>query len=168
MILLAVNVLAALLSAMRKGQAAGIIDHEAAGAVVISSGFLSGFNQETAGMAVFVMVLLLAGYVGAFAFARPRTGSPFAEQSAAVAGAGTAICKPVAAPGLQALALGYYVRQHHDKDVSVVLLPSGNHVEADIRKNGLLVDKLSIKDGKVAERRTGLKEWVFEELMLVN
>ncbi len=105
MILLAVNVLAALLSAMRKGQAAGIIDHEATGAVVISSGFLSGFNQETAGMAMFVMVLLLAGYVGAFAFARPRTGSPFAEQSAAVAGAGTAICKPVAAPGLQALAL---------------------------------------------------------------
>ncbi len=41
-------------------------------------------------------------------------------------------------------------------------------MEADIRKNGLLVEKLSIKDGKVLERRTGLKEWVFEELMLVN
>ncbi|MGC2424592.1 MAG: MFS transporter [Nitrospirota bacterium] len=166
-ILLGINILAALLSAMRKGQAAGIIDHEAAGAVVISTGFLSGFNQETAGMATFVLVLLLAGYVGAFAFARPRAGSPFAAQSAS-ASAGAGICSPVSAPGLSALALGYYVRQHHDKDVSVVLTPSGNHVEADIRKNGLLVDKLAIKDGKISERRTGLKEWVFEELMLVN
>lgn len=168
MILLALNVIAALLSAMRKGQASGIIDHEASGAVVLSSGFLSGFNQETAGIAAFVMALLLAGYIGAFAYARPRTGGPFAAQSAGEAAAGAGMCLRAAAPELSALALGYYARQHHDKDVSVVLTPSGNYVEADIRKNGLLVERLSIKDGKIAERRTGLKEWVFEELMLVN
>jgi EmrB/QacA subfamily drug resistance transporter len=168
-ILLAVNILAAVLSAMKKGPAAGIIDHEASGAVILSSGFLSGFNQETAGMAAFVLVLLLAGYVGAFAFSRPRIGGgPFAEQGAAASGGPAAVCTRAMAPQLSALALGYYVQKHHDKNVSVVLVPSGNHVEADIRKNGLLVAKLSIKDGKIAERRTGLKEWVFEELMLVN
>ena len=166
MVLLGLNILAAVLSAVRKGQAAGIIDHETAGAVVLSSGFFSGFNQETMGMAMLVLAILLAGYVGAFAFARPRYGTPLIASNASAPV--EASVRIAAAPDLRALAVGYYAQKHHDRDVSVDLRPRGDHVEADIRKNGLLVERLSIKGNQIAERRTGMKDWVFDQLMLVN
>jgi EmrB/QacA subfamily drug resistance transporter len=75
MVLMAVTMLSAFLSSVRKVKAVAIIDHEAAETALVSSGFFNGFSRESRGMALFIMLLLFAGITGAFASSRLTSGS---------------------------------------------------------------------------------------------
>jgi len=66
MVLMAVTMLSAFLSSVRKVKTAAIIDHEAAETALVSSGFFNGLSRESRGMALFIMLLLFAGVTGAF------------------------------------------------------------------------------------------------------
>ncbi len=81
-VLLAINVLTAFLSAAGRVKTTAIIDHESTGTVVISSGFFNGFGQEARGIALFIMLLLFTGVVGAFASSRIRNENSFGYQAA--------------------------------------------------------------------------------------
>jgi EmrB/QacA subfamily drug resistance transporter len=167
-VLLAVNVLAAILSALRKDTATGIIDHDITGALVISSGFFNGFSQETAGMAILITAILFAGYIGLYAFARQRavdfasSGRGAVSAEVVPAQAGHAAYDP------KSIALAYYVKNYNDKDVSISVRNKGDHFEADVRKFGFLVKRLEVKGDKVTERRTGIRELELDQLVLVN
>ncbi|MEJ2032247.1 MAG: MFS transporter, partial [Deltaproteobacteria bacterium] len=162
MILLAVNVLSAFLSAARSGQRFAIIDHEKAGTVVVSSGFFSGFNQEAKGIALFTMLLLCTGLFGAFASSRlAGSGSilPRAAHSQILQQEKVQAQKVAAA---RKLALTYYAGKYHDSDVRVKVIPHGDRMEAEVIKNGMLVKKLSIRGTTITEHRTGIREWMFD------
>ncbi|MDA8165740.1 MAG: MFS transporter [Desulfobacteraceae bacterium] len=156
-VLLAVNVLSAFLSAARSGERYAIIDHEMAGGVVVSSGFFSGFDQEAKGIALLTMLLLCTGVFGALASSRLINETSFLPQAS-----------PICAPGqVQALAnakkqaLAYYAGKYHDADVQVKVASRGDHMEADVSKNGMLVDRLSIRGKNITEHRTGVGAWIF-------
>ncbi|MDA8085436.1 MAG: MFS transporter, partial [Nitrospiraceae bacterium] len=170
-VLLAVNVLSAFLSAVRRGKATAIIDHGVAGTAVISSGFFNGFSQEAAGMALFVALLLFTGVLGTFAASRFMGNGAFqpgSVQSASMSSAGCASVQAQSLLNARSLALNYYEKKYNDKDVSVYVTPSDNHFEAEIRKNGALMKKLSIKGNVVTEEKTGIRDWVFDLLNLVS
>ncbi len=70
MVLMAVTVLSAFLSSVRNVGTAPIVDPEATERTLVSSGFFNGFSRESKGMALFIMLLLVAGVTGAFASSR--------------------------------------------------------------------------------------------------
>jgi EmrB/QacA subfamily drug resistance transporter len=70
MVLMAVTMLSAFLSSVRKVKTGAIIDHEAADTALVSSGFFNGLSRESRGMALFIMLLLFAVVTGAFASSR--------------------------------------------------------------------------------------------------
>ena len=168
--LLAFNILSALLSSVRKDKSAAIIDHEIAGAVVISSGFFNGFNQDTFGMALFVMLVLMAGLLGTFAFTRPGNGPALVPEAARSAPLfeGRYASQGQAVTDAKKLAMAYYVKKYNDPDVSISVRPSGDHMEARVMKNGLLVKKLSIEGNSITEERTGMRDWIIDQFVLVN
>ncbi len=161
-VLLAINVLAAFLSAARSGKKAVIIDHELAGTGLISSGFFNGFSQEARGTALFVMLLL---FTGAFALTQVYRGNSFFHnvQDEAVAACSRTIDQQQISEARE-LAVAYYTKKYHDSDISVDIRPAGDHMQADIRKEGVLVKELSIKGKTVTEQRTGLRYWILELL----
>jgi MFS family permease len=165
-VLLTINILSALLSAVRRVKAAAIIDHEAAGTVVISSGFFNGFGQEARGTALFIMLLLFTGIGVAFASSRMRSESyPVRQTIQSVqedVGQGQRISDT------EKLAAAYYAKKYNDTDVLVEVVPHGNHMEADVIKHGILVKRLSIEGNAVVEHGTGLRAWVSELVNSVN
>jgi len=70
MVLMAVTILSAFLSSIRKVKTVAIIDHEATETTLVSSGFFNGLTRESRGMALFIILLLFAGVTGAFASSR--------------------------------------------------------------------------------------------------
>ena len=66
------------------------------------------------------------------------------------------------------LAMAYYAKKYNDTDVSIEVIPRGDHMEADVIKHGVLVKKLSIEGNKIIEHGTGLREWALELLNNVN
>ncbi len=171
MILMAVTILSAFLSSVRKVKTVAIIDHEAAGTAVVSSGFFNGFSQESRGMALFIMLLLFAGVIGTFASSRLSSASfpaPKTVQSLPVDSGHCLTGQGQSASEAKKLAMAYYTKKYNDSDVDINVMPRGDHMEADVRKNGELVTKLSIKDGNVTEHRTGFRDWTFNLLTNVN
>ena len=169
MILMAVTILSAFLSSVRKVKTVAIIDHEAAGTAVVSSGFFNGFSQESRGMALFVMLLLFAGITGTFASSRFRSFT--APETMQVLSSDSGRCltgQGQSASEAKKVALAYYAKKYNDSNVDIDVMPRGDHMEADVRKNGELVKRLSIKDGTVTEHRTGLRDWAFGMLTNVN
>ncbi len=75
MVLMALTMVSALLSSVRKVKTAAIIDHEATETALVSSGFFNGFSRESRGMALFIMLLLFIGATGSFASSRFAGGS---------------------------------------------------------------------------------------------
>ncbi len=170
MVLLALNIIAALLSAAKSGKGAAIIDHQTSGTVVISSGFFNGFSQESAGMSLLVMLILLTGFVGAaLASVRSRSENTLIPEFTRSAQEDTsAISQGRAVSDARALALAYYEKKYNDSHVSIEVKPFHDHTEAYIRKNGLLVKKLSVEGTTVTEEKTGLHDWVFSLLINSN
>ena len=163
-VLLAINVLTAFLSAAGRVKTTAIIDHESTGTVVISSGFFNGFGQEARGIALFIMLLLFTGVVGAFASSRIRNENSFGYQAAqrCVSGQSQSVSDA------QKLAMAYYVKKYNDADVRIEVVPHGDHMEADVVKNGMLVRRLSIEGNTIKEHGTGLRAWGLELLTNVN
>ncbi len=171
LVLLALNVLAAFLSAAKKGKSMAIIDHQAAGTVVISSGFFNGFSQENAGLPLFVMLLLVAGLMSSFASVAFRSGHILVRETPAISApsdTGQAAARQKAVSDAKALAIAYYAKKYNDTDVSVDIRPRDGRMDAYIRKNGALVKKLSVKGDLVTEEKTGLRDWALELLSNVN
>lgn len=168
--LIAVNVLAAFISALKKGEMAGVVDHDMTGAVVISSGFFNGFSQEITGMTIVTTVLLLAVYTGIFAIARLRPSGVIDIAPKGISSLAELDHKhgpPALDP--KSLALQYYVNKYHDSNVSIDIRPYGiNKEEADVRKYGFLVKRLIVKGDKVTEKRRGMGQWAIDELFLTN
>lgn len=163
MILLAVNVLTAFISAVRTTRRVSIIDHEMAGTVVIGSGFFSGFSQEMAGTAILVTLIMLAGFIGAFASAGARSTQPLFPQAghaASVTGGNSGTGQAIS--DARSLALAYYAKKYHDANVSVEIRRDDGGLEAEIRKHGFLVKELSIQGNSVSEKRTGIRDWAFD------
>jgi len=170
-VLLAVNILSAFLSATRRVKAAAIIDHEAVGTVVISSGFFNGFSQEARGTALFIMLLLFTGIAGAFASSGLRSAGPLlpeTTQSASIDAGSSVTAQGQAISDARKLAMAYYVDKYNDSDVTIEVIPRGHHMEANVMKHGLQVKRLSIRGNKITEHGTGLRAWVFELLNNVN
>jgi EmrB/QacA subfamily drug resistance transporter len=166
-ILLAITLVAALLSAFRREQRVPIINHELAGTGLISSGFLGGFSQEARSVALFVMLLLFTGVAGTFAVNQTRNEDALLQRpvQTETADAMQRSSQPnEAVAEARNVALAYYTEKYHDSNVSIDIRPAGNHMEAEIRKEGALVKKLSIKGKTVKEQPTGLHEWVFDLL----
>ncbi len=171
LVLLALNILAAFLSAAKKGKSMAIIDHQAAGTVVISSGFFNGFGQESSGLPIFVMLLLMAGLIVSLAPAGLRNVSTLLRETPAVSAPSNTdldAAKQKAMSETKALALAYYAKKYNDTDISVNVRPEDGHMEAYIRKNGALIKKLSVKGDVVTEEKTGLRDWALELLSNVN
>ncbi len=171
MVLMAVAILSAFLSSVRKVKTVAIIDHEAAGTAVVSSGFFNGFSQDSRGMALFIMLLLFAGTTGTFASSRLSSAGFRAQETVQVMPADSGHCltgQGQSASEAKKIALAYYAKKYNDSDVDIDVMPRGDHMEADVRKNGELVKRLSIKDGTVTEHRTGFRDWTFNLLTNVN
>jgi hypothetical protein len=171
MVLLVINVLSAFLSAAGRAIKVAIIDHEASGTVVISSGFFNGFSQEAKGLALFVMLLLFTGFVGAIASSRLRSEGPLMPETVQTSAIYADKCPPGQGQALQdakKLALAYYATKYHDTDVSVDVRPIGHHMEADISKNGVLIKELTLRGNTITEHRSGVRDWVFELLNNVS
>jgi hypothetical protein len=171
MVLLVINVLSAFLSAAGRAKKVAIIDHEASGTVVISSGFFNGFSQEAKGLALFVMLLLFTGFVGAIASSRLRSEGPLMPETVQTSAIYADKCPPGQGQALQdakKLALAYYATKYHDTDVSVDVRPIGHHMEADISKNGVLIKELTLRGNTITEHRSGVRDWVFELLNNVS
>lgn len=179
MILLLVALAAAFISAARKAKSSGIIDNEARGAMVLSSGILS-FSQESAGTAVLLILLLFAGFLGTAATTRlhatamPQTEIALTQEMPALASpeAGApqgqqCIQQPTLAQAKD-MAAAYYAAKYKDRDVDISVAPEGHHLEAEVRKNGLLVKKLKIVGNKITVQRTGVRDWLFDLQELVN
>ncbi len=165
-VLIAITLVAAFLSAFRREQKIAIINHELAGTGLISSGLFNGFSQEARGMALFVMLLLFAGIAGTFAASRGHNEDTLwhrTVQSGKTTG-GYASDRQMTASEARDVALAYYAAHYHDAKVAVDIRPEGDHMQADIRKEGVLVKELSIRGKVVTEKRTGLHDWVFELL----
>lgn len=162
-VLLAVNLVSAFLSAARSGKKFGIIDHEMAGSMVVSSGFFSGFNQEAKGLALFITLLLLTGMFGVFASSR-LTGQgslvPPPVQSEILAPSKSTADQGLSEAQAEKLALAYYTKKYHDTGVEIRIKLRGDRFEAEVTKHGMLVDKLSIQGKKITEHRTGFREWL--------
>jgi hypothetical protein len=170
-VLLAINVFSAFLSAARRIKTAAIIDHEATGTVIISSGFFNGFGQEARGTALFIMLLLFTGMVGAFASSRLRNESSLIHQPVQSETLETSRCVSGQSQSVSAaekLAMAYYTKKYNDSDVRIEVIPHGDHMEADVIKHGMLVKKLSIQGNTIIEQRTGLRQWALELLNNVN
>ncbi len=171
MVLLVLNIIAALLSAAKSGKGTAIIDHQTSGAVVISSGFFNGFSQESAGMSLLVMLILFTGFAGAFASAHFRSENTFFPEStrSAQEDAGShTVSQGQAISDAKALALAYYEKKYNDAHVSIEVKPIHDHMEAYIRKNGLLVKKLSVEGNNISEEKTGLHDWVLDLMINSN
>ncbi len=170
-VLLAINVLSAFLSAARRVKRAAIIDHEAAGTVVISSGFFNGFSQEARGTALFIMLLLFAGVVGAFASSRIRSeGTLFPQtvQSETQVANRSVPGQDQSVSDAKKLAMAYYAKKYNDTDVSIEVMPRGDHMEADVIKHGVMVKKLSIEGNRIVEHGTGVARVGLDLLNNVN
>ena len=165
MILLAVSLFSAFLSAARSDKT-GIVDHELTESVFISTGFFSGFNEERRGLALFVTLLLVAGMVGGFATWRWHNGGFPIPQSRQK----EFLQKNHAAEQAQRLAAAekearaYYAQKYHDTDVRIEVKPRGDHIEADVIKNGVFIRKLSIRGKTITEHGTGFREWILDLL----
>jgi hypothetical protein len=68
----------------------------------------------------------------------------------------------------QKLALAYYAKKYNDSDVDINVVPHEDYMEADVRKNGDLIKKLTIKGCSVTEQGTGMRDWTFNLLTNVN
>ncbi len=68
----------------------------------------------------------------------------------------------------QKLAMAYYAKKYNDPAVDIDVIPHEDYMEADVRKNGELVKRLSIKEGTVTEQGTGMRDWAFNLLINVN
>jgi EmrB/QacA subfamily drug resistance transporter len=166
-VLMAVSVVAAFLSASRRENKVAIIDHEPGGTGLISSGFFNGFGQEARGMALFVMLLLFAGVAGAFAVNQTRNEDALLQHHVHTEMADAmrrTSQREEAVSVARNVALAYYADKYHDSNVSIDIRPVGDHMQAEIRKEGFLVKKLSIQGKTVTEQRTGVRDWVFELL----
>jgi EmrB/QacA subfamily drug resistance transporter len=165
-VLLAINLLSAFLSASRRVKAAAIIDHEAAGTVVISSGFFNGFGQEARGTALFISLLLFTGIAGAFASSGIRSESSLVHQTVQSeqeeAGRGQSVSDA------EKLAMAYYGNKYKDTNVRIEVTPRGDHMDASVTKNGMLVKRLSIQGNTITEHGSGVRTWAFELLDNVN
>jgi hypothetical protein len=171
MVLLVINVLSAFLSAAGRGRRVAIIDHEASGTVVISSGFFNGFSQETKGLALFIMLLLFTGFIGAFASSRLRSEGPLLPETVQTSTVYTEKCSPGQGQAIldaKKLALSYYAKKYNDTAISVDVRPVGNHMEADISKDGVLIKELTLRGNTITEHRSGVRDWVFELLNNVS
>ena len=166
MTLLAVNLLSAFLSAVRDGKRSGIVNHEPTESAVISTGFFSGFNQETKGLALFILLLLVGGMAGGVAtlrwhngnFSTPETSREkiLQDQQAKEQAQRLAAAKKEA--------MAYYTQKYHDSDVRIEVKFRGDHIEADVIKNGVFIRRLSIRGKTITEHRTGLREWIIDLL----
>jgi hypothetical protein len=129
-------------------------------------------HDKSAGMSVFITLLLLAGLAGVFSSPGIRGGNAVFSgrgQSSALVRAGHTENHFQRAQEAKTLALAYYARKYGDRDVSIDIRAGGNHSEeAFIRKNGFLVKKLSISGNRVIEEHTGLHDWIFDLLTNVN
>jgi hypothetical protein len=68
----------------------------------------------------------------------------------------------------QKLAQAYYMQKYNDANVQIDVIPHGDHMEADVTKKGMLVKRLSIRNGSVKEDQTGFRDWAFCLLTNVN
>ncbi len=171
MVLMAVTILSAFLSSVRKVKTLGIADHEATRTAVVSSGFFHGFSQESKGIALFIMLLLFTGVTGALASSRLSSESMPAQttvQSLPVDSSHCSNRQGQRDSEVQKLALAYYAKKYNDSDVDIDVIPHGDYMEANIRKNGDLVEKLSINGNTVTEDHTGMRDWAFDLLTNVN
>ena len=171
MVLMAVTIISAFLSSIRKVKTVAIADHEATRTAVVSSGFFHGFSQESKGIALFIMLLLFTGVTGAFASSRlssERMPAPTAVQSLPVDSGHCSNGQGQRDSEIQKLALAYYAKKYNDSDVDVDVIPQGEHMEADIRKNGELVKTLSINGNTVTEDHTGMRDWALNLMINVN
>jgi len=171
MVLMAVTILSAFISSVRKVKKIAIADHEATRTAVVSSGFFHGFSQESKGIALFIMLLLFSGVTGAFAssrFSSESFAAPKTVQSLPVASGQCATVQGERYSEAQKLALAYYAKKYNDSDVDIEVIPHGDNMEADIRKNGDLVKRLSIDGNTVTENNTGMRDWELNLLTNVN
>ncbi|MDA8165465.1 MAG: MFS transporter [Desulfobacteraceae bacterium] len=165
MALLAVSVLSALLSAVWSNNRSGIVDHELAESDVISTGFFSGFNQETKRLALFTMLLLLGGMACGGATLLWHNGDfpfPPSRQKALQNDQAMEQAQRLAAAEKEAAA--YYAQKYHDAGARIEVKPRGNHFEAHVIKNGVFIRRLSIRGNTITEHRTGLQQWIFDLL----
>ncbi len=116
------------------------------------------------------MLLLFTGLMGAYASVRFRSENAFVPDTLKSATLNSSSCAASQEQTMatKTLALSYYAKKYSDTDVSVDVKPFGDHMEAYIRKNGVLVKKLSINGNVVAEEKTGLRDWAFELMTNVN
>ena len=164
MVLIVVATLSALLSSVRKIKSVPIIDHHEAGTAILSSSFFNGFDREAKRISLFLVLLLFVSVGSSFASSR-LTYSPF--PGSAVAGSCEAGQEQKVADARK-LALAYYAQKYHDTGVDVAVTPRGDQMEAEIRKNGQPVKRLSVKNGMVSERWTCLRDIAFDLLVNVN
>ncbi len=172
LVVFGVNILVAALSALRTTPAVGFIDHDVAGAAVISSSFLGGFSPDPPAVstlvvdppalvlgAILLLTVVVAGHIYTLVSTRLRAEAVASGQAPPSASVG-----PPAALGLpdaRSLAIAYYANKYHDRDVSVDIWREGNHEEADVRKYGFIVKSLTIRDHTVQERRTWIDQFLF-------
>ncbi|MGC2424975.1 MAG: MFS transporter [Nitrospirota bacterium] len=164
MVLIVVATLSALLSSVRKIKSVPIIDHHEAGTAILSSSFFNGFDREAKRISLFLVLLLFVSVGSSFASSR-LTYSRF--PGSAVAGSCEAGQEQKVADARK-LALAYYAQKYHDTGVDVAVTPSGDQMEAEIRKNGQPVKRLSVKNGMVSERWTCLRDIAFDLLVNIN
>ena len=165
MTLLAVSLFAAFLSAVaRRGKGSGIVDHELTESAVVSTGFFSGFNQETRGLSLLILLLLVGGMAsGIVTLQWHHAGVPLLpsrQQQILQDAQAMAQAQRLAAAEQEARA--YYVQKYHDTDVRIEVKPRGDHLEADVIKNGVFIRRLSIRGKTVTEHRTGVREWILD------
>jgi hypothetical protein len=108
---------------------------------------------EAWGTALFVMLLLFAGVGGAVSVYQTRTDDALVQRQ----------IRTETAEAMD-VAFAYYAKKYHDSNVSVEIRPVGDHMQAEIRKEGSLVKKLSIKGKIVKEQPIGVRAWVFDLL----
>ena len=168
MVLIIVAVLSALLSSVRKVKTIPIIDHDAAGTAVVSSGFFNGFSREARNTALFIMLLLFTGIIGTLAFSRLVNGSYLVPETTLVQNTTVVAEQNQKALEARKLAMAYYSRKYNDSNVNIDVKPEGDHFEANVTRNGEFVKRLSVKDNTITEQRTGIRDWAFNLLINVN
>jgi len=118
-----------------------------------------------------VLLLLFARITGTFPFSRLSSASFLPLETVQSLPADSDPCftrEGLSASEAKKLAMAYYAKKYHDSYVDIDVIPKGDHMEADVRKNGELVKWLSIKDGTVTEHRTGLRDWSYNLLYMMN
>lgn len=133
------------------------------------------FRREKAGMSMLLTALLLVGLAGVFASPGFRDGTVLFANNGQITGSNKTenVGNHIrTAQEAEALALSYYAKKYGDRDVSVEVAPGEDNSRAAyvayIRKNGVLVKKLSIYGNKVIEEHTGIHDWIFDLLTNVN